>query len=228
MRVAPIGVCHGDDLPRMRALVRAATRVTHTDPKAEHGALAVALAAHLAADGPHVDPADFARRYRALIGEEPSELPVMIDGVAASVASGETTAAYAARNGWEEGISGYILHTVPAALHAWLAHQDDYRAAVIAAVRLGGDTDTTAAIVGAIVGARVGKEGIPADWISGLREWPRSVGWMERLAARLATCVHQRQNGAAVRLGWPQLFVRNAAFVVIVLCHGFRRLLPPY
>src|SRR5690349_21320078 len=50
MRVALLGVCHGNDLPRMRALVRAATRITHTDPKAEHGALAVALAAHFAAD----------------------------------------------------------------------------------------------------------------------------------------------------------------------------------
>src|SRR6185295_14757069 len=49
MRCALIGVCHGADVPRMRALVRSATRVTHTDIKAQLGALAVALAAHLAA-----------------------------------------------------------------------------------------------------------------------------------------------------------------------------------
>ena len=54
MRAALIGVCHGNDPARMRALVRAATRITHTDPKAEFGAFAVATAAHLA-DGSEYD-----------------------------------------------------------------------------------------------------------------------------------------------------------------------------
>ena len=45
MRAALIGVCHGNEPARMRALVRAATRITHTDPKAEFGAFAVATAA---------------------------------------------------------------------------------------------------------------------------------------------------------------------------------------
>ena len=49
-------------------------------------------------------------------------------------------------------------------------------------VACGGDTDTTAAIVGGIVGSGVGKAGIPPQWISGIREWPRTVAWMERLA----------------------------------------------
>ena len=49
MRAALIGVCHGNEPARMRALVRAATRITHNDPKAEFGAFAVATAAHIAA-----------------------------------------------------------------------------------------------------------------------------------------------------------------------------------
>ena len=54
----------------------------------------------------------------------------------------------------------------------------DYRAAISAVVRCGGDTDTTAAIVGGILGAALGKEGIPSAWLEGLMEWPRSVsGW---------------------------------------------------
>lgn len=35
------------------------------------------------------------------------------------------------------------------------------------------------------VGARVGKEGIPTKWISGIWEWPRSVRWMESLGTAL-------------------------------------------
>jgi len=95
-------------------------------------------------------------------------------------------------------------------------------------IRLGGDTDTTAAIVGAITGARVGKAGIPQPWLDDLWEWPRTVAWMEALGERLAA----RCEGAASRGEMPlnplEVLARNIAFMLIVLAHGFRRLLPPY
>jgi ADP-ribosylglycohydrolase len=228
MRVALIGVCHGDDPPRMRALVRAATRITHTDPKAEHGALAVALAAHLAASGAAIAPADYARRLRELLGSEGAELCALVDYVAGSVSSKETAAEFTARNGGKDGVSGYILHTVPAALHVWLSCPDDYRRAVTTIIRLGGDSDTAAAIVGALVGARVGKEGVPGEWLRDLWEWPRTAAWIERLAARLARHCGERTSGSALPLNWPGLALRNALFIPLVLAHGLRRLLPPY
>src|SRR5262249_20150119 len=46
MRAALLGACLGDDPARLRAYVQASTRLTHTDPRAERGALLVALAAH--------------------------------------------------------------------------------------------------------------------------------------------------------------------------------------
>jgi ADP-ribosylglycohydrolase len=121
-----------------------------------------------------------------------------------------------------------MYHTLPCALHVWLAHQKDYRAAVTAMIRLGGDSDTTAAIVGAIVGARVGKAGIPAEWFDHLAEWPRSVAWMEHLSERLASHCATQTNGASLWINPLALFVRNVLFMLIVLTHGFRRLLPPY
>lgn len=228
MRIAPIGVCYGADPALMRALVRAATRITHTDPKAEHGALAVALAAHLSATGADIDPADYARRLRALLGSEPGELLPLVDKVADSVARRESTADFAAGSGCAQGVSGYILHTVPAALHAWLSHQGDYRESVMTIIRLGGDTDTAAAIVGALAGARAGKEGIPGEWLRDLWEWPRTVGWMEALSERLAQRCQERASGSALPLSRLLLLARNALFIPLVLAHGFRRLLPPY
>lgn len=47
MRSALLGVCFGDEPAQLRALVRASTCITHTDARAEAGALAVALAAHI-------------------------------------------------------------------------------------------------------------------------------------------------------------------------------------
>ncbi len=228
MRVALIGVCYGGDVPRMRALVRAATRITHTDPKAEHGALAVALAAHIGSTGQDIAPEDYARRLRDLLGEDARELLELVDGVAQSVNRKETAADYTARTGSANGVSGYMFHTVPAALHVWLAHQGDYRGAITTIVRLGGDTDTAAAMVGAIIGARVGKEGIPVEWLNCLIEWPRTEAWMESVGVKLADRTTNRTKGYAVPLNWFKLLARNAFFIPLVLAHGFRRLLPPY
>jgi hypothetical protein len=87
----------------------------------------------------------------------------------------------------------------------------------------GGDTDTTGAIVGALAGSVTGEQGIPAQWISGILEYPRSVSFLRRLADNLAAGNHK-----AVFCFVPAVLVRNVFFFIMVLLHGFRRLLPPY
>jgi len=54
------------------------------------------------------------------------------------------------------------------ALFCALCHPDDFRAGVLAAVNHGGDSDSTGAIAGNILGAKLGKAAIPREWISGL------------------------------------------------------------
>ncbi|MGC4044075.1 MAG: ADP-ribosylglycohydrolase family protein [Armatimonas sp.] len=101
-------------------------------------------------------------------------------------------------------ISGFVEHTVPAALAISYRYRDDFPAAIHAAIALGGDTDTVAAIVGGIVGARVGISGIPEAWRRGI--------------------IGTTPNN-------PSLFVMaltHAFALPIILAHGFRRLLPPY
>jgi hypothetical protein len=95
-------------------------------------------------------------------------------------------------------------------------------------IRCGGDTDTTAAIVGGIVGASVGKDGIPADWLDRLFEWPRTVAWMEQLAEQLDRTLTAKKSETPPRLPISGLLVRNAFFFTVVVGHVLRRLLPPY
>lgn len=60
---------------------------------------------------------------------------------------------------------GFVaLDTAAFAIGVFLRHPDDFRAAVSEAVNAGGDTDTNASIVGALVGANVGASGIPEQW----------------------------------------------------------------
>jgi ADP-ribosylglycohydrolase len=54
------------------------------------------------------------------------------------------------------------------ALFCALSFPDDLRAGVLAAVNHGGDSDTTGAIAGNILGAKLGKGAIPRAWVAGL------------------------------------------------------------
>lgn len=63
---------------------------------------------------------------------------------------------------------GYVLYTFEAALWC-LANTRSYADCVLAAVNLGDDTDTTAAVAGALAGIVYGEDEIPAEWLSLLR-----------------------------------------------------------
>lgn len=229
MRSPLLGVCLGHELDRLRWLVKESTRITHTDPKAESGALTVALAAHTAASHEPRRAAEvFSTLFRAQAARITPDLLEQLRCVETSIARGQSTPDFAVERGFRKGVSGYIVHTVPIAVHSWLSHPAEFRPAVIDAIRCGGDTDTVAAIVGGIVGAGVGKSGIPAEWLQRLWEWPRSVDWMERLGDRLTQVTNDGKPHSALPLNVWAIPVRNLLFLAIVLVHGFRRLLPPY
>ncbi len=227
MRVALLGAAMADE-GKMREFVSASTRITHTDPKAEYGALAIALAAGISAREIDVSARDYLKRLTSLLPTDADEFLHLINQVSSSIEKGESTMVYAASIGQGKGVSGYVYQSVPVALHAWLSHPRDFRAAIIAAIECGGDTDTVAAMVGGIIGAGVGKEGIPEAWLEQLIEWPRSVLWMQSLGEKLHQSLVSDKNTASPRLPVTGTLLRNFLFLLIVLCHGFRRLLPPY
>lgn len=186
MRSAIIGVCYGQDIPKLRALVKASTRITHTDPKAEFGALAVALAANIASSKSIISPHEYYQTLEHNLGSEAIQFLELIKKACDSAEIQQTGVSFTASLGLSTGVSGYVYHTVPVVIQVWLRHQKDYPAAITEIIALGGDTDTTAAILGGIIGASVGKTGIPQRWLEDLWEWPRTVMWMETLGRRLA------------------------------------------
>ena len=60
--------------------------------------------------------------------------------------------------------SGYVLHSLEASIWCLLT-TDSYQNAILDAVNLGEDTDTTAAITGGLAGLLYGAENIPAHWL---------------------------------------------------------------
>lgn len=229
MRSPIIGVCFGQDRERLRELVRCSTRITHTDPEAEIGALAVALAAYMASRSDRVLPECYYEQLRnMLIPDTADEFSELIKQAVLSAQKNQSTGDFVESMGWTSGISGYIFHTVPAVIQCWLTHQGDFEGAVKALIRCGGDSDTTAAIVGAIIGSASGPDGIPEKWRNNLLEWPRTVTWMRGLGNQLAQVCESGSAQLPRSLPFYGIFIRNLAFMFIVLCHGLRRLFPPY
>lgn len=80
--------------------------------------------------------------------------------------------------------TGYVLHTLEASIWCLLT-TGSFEAAVLRAVNLGEDTDTTGAVTGGLAALLYGWEGIPAHWIEALARKGDIEDLAERCAVRL-------------------------------------------
>jgi ADP-ribosyl-[dinitrogen reductase] hydrolase len=230
MRSALLGAYFCDDQDSIKRFVAASTRLTHTDPRALTGALAIARLAAWAVQHDAAEPpsAEFVADLLTQLAPADGEWGELVDKMLSVWTRGESVVAFAASLGMGGGVTGYVYHTVPVAVYAWLRHYGDFRATLEAALDCGGDTDTVGAIVGALAGGTVGAGGIPVDWTAGIIDGPRSLGLLQKVASRLGQQKREGQPLGQVRYFWPAVLPRNLLFLVVVLLHGFRRLAPPY
>ena len=87
--------------------------------------------------------------------------------------------------------SGYVVRSLEAALWAFHAAAD-FRAAVLAAVNLGDDADTTGAVCGQLAGAYWGESGIPPEWRNGLAKHYI----LDQMARRLIRCADEQREAS--------------------------------
>ena len=224
---APILGAFLPDIIQLREFCRVSTVLTHTDPKAEIGAFAIALAAHQSAR----DECNGTRLLRDLRewsddSEATRELLELAGKAVISARNNQTTRDFCRELGLERGVSGYIFHTVPVVLQCWLRYPTDFRAALESIIRCGGDTDSTAAILGGIIGARVGAEDLPPHWKSEIWDWPNSPAYIERVSRELESAHAQGVAVVAPRILPGAPFLRNAFFLLVILVHAARRVVP--
>lgn len=157
MRAAPIGAYFAGDLD---AVVEHATRSaapTHAHPDGIAGAVAVAVAAATVFAGER-DPRALLEIVIARTPAGPTRANLM--RALPMLRAEPITVAMELGNG-----SGVISSdTVPFAVWCAATHLADYPGALWACGEVGGDIDTTCAIVGGIVVGAVGLDGIPPDW----------------------------------------------------------------
>jgi ADP-ribosylglycohydrolase len=82
--------------------------------------------------------------------------------------------------------SGYVLHTLEASIWCILT-TENFKDAVLKAVNLGEDTDTTGAVTGGLAGLLYGIDGIPQAWIDQIARKDDINNLAERLGERITT-----------------------------------------
>ena len=80
--------------------------------------------------------------------------------------------------------SGYVLHTLEAGIWCLLT-TDNYKDAVLKAVNLGDDTDTTAAVTGGLAGLLYGFDNIPKNWLKKIARYDDIANLAERLGDKI-------------------------------------------
>ncbi|WKX18208.1 MULTISPECIES: ADP-ribosylglycohydrolase family protein [unclassified Streptomyces] len=170
MRIAPLGAWYADDPEQATHQAEISAYPTHQHREAVVGAMAVAAAAALAADPAGPPPAHalldgvIALVPKSAVGAGLRRARDMLDyGDAATVAAvlgcGRRTTAH---------------DTVPFALWSAARALGEYETAFWTTAQVGGDVDTTCAIVGGVVAA--GKDGAPpAEWAGRVEALP---AWM--------------------------------------------------
>lgn len=174
MRVAPVGLLFSNHSQRCWDEARLSALPTHLHPMGIEGAQVLALAVSLCVRMRSLDSGKFFDELQAFAttGEfrERLLLAKNVGGSADLTALG---------NGIE------ALDSVPTAIAAFTLHPNSFSEAIGHAIMLGGDTDTIAAMTGALSGAYLGLEAIPPSLVNSLESSPKGRDYLLTLADRL-------------------------------------------
>jgi len=165
MRVAPLGGYFADDLERLVKEAQASSVVTHLHPEGVAGAVAVAVAAAMAWQLRGDPPAERPRKVFDEVLQFTRESEVRRKILLASQIPADIEVEQAAK-ALGRGDLVTAPDTVPFCVWVAAHHLNNYVEALSTAISVGGDCDTNAAIVGGIVALSVGRDEIPAEWLT--------------------------------------------------------------
>jgi ADP-ribosyl-[dinitrogen reductase] hydrolase len=154
MYCAPLGLAFANRPDELFALAPALSALTHFDERCKTSVLAIALTVASLVRGEEGELAARAGVDAVLDREGGEELEFLVD-------------AAGSKRQIDGPDQGFCLFTTGIALQA-LVRGGDAETELRRVVGLGGDTDTNAAVAGALLGARDGAGGLPSVWLGRL------------------------------------------------------------
>jgi ADP-ribosylglycohydrolase len=181
MRSAPIGLLTNrwDDIPER---ARECGAITHTSPRCLDGSVLIACASRYAAntrDYPFIAE-HFIATLTTWCGTWQTDMPLHLTTLLQkhkNKTNGMAVADWVISIGLADGESDWrgtigcgVLQSSLWSIYCFMCHPDNFVACVGLAIQPGGDVDTTAAMAGALSGARVGIDGIPRAWVDAVND----------------------------------------------------------
>ncbi len=166
MRAAPFGVYFRNDLYSLVNICKIDSAITHASEEAEAGSIAIAYTAACAVNN---DLDRLLERLWQVL--PPSKVRTTLFSLDSLINSEHITPQQALR---VLGTKADVRETVPSAMYCFLKF-NNYHDAVVAAIKAGGDTDTTAAIVGGLFGAKLGIKAIDGKIAKGVEDYDKLI-----------------------------------------------------
>jgi poly(ADP-ribose) glycohydrolase ARH3 len=174
MRVAPVGLAFCHDLDRVWEEARLSALPTHIHPLGIEGAQVLATAVALCVQMSSIDRRAF---FGAILERARTEEFRWLLSFAAKLKRGDPVDSM--------GSSLEAHRSVVTAIACFASSPKSYKDAVARAIGLGDDTDTLAAMTGALSGAYLGLAGVPASLLDKLEDGPKGRTYIHSLARRL-------------------------------------------
>lgn len=209
-------------------LVRRSSRMTHRDDRAIFGAFLIARWVQLTVAAGRPPRVEELRQATLPMAREKEAWMAVFDRLEASLTLGQSTDTFVAEQGWKAGPTGFVMHTVPAALHVLYSVPGTWEDVVRAAVRLGGDADSVGALVGAMASVDPARGPLPSTWVESLADRPLTVPWLQHVENAAQQAMLEGRSVQPPEIPYGAMVLRNLGFLGLVLAHGLRRLLPPY
>ncbi len=171
-RIAPLIYCYRNDLEALVTSARAQTAMTHNNP------LVIASAEFFARVSWKVLQGDRPASALANVSEEFFADTPLAAWVAAGLQAHEQDSRKAIA---VLGQGCEVQGAFPAVVHLITRYEGDMREALIENVMAGGDSAARGMVVGMVLGAYLGIDGMPVEWLSGLKRWEIIVDLLDRI-----------------------------------------------
>jgi ADP-ribosyl-[dinitrogen reductase] hydrolase len=207
---------------RIAKWVEDSTRLTHTNPLAADGCLVLSRLTQIAGTTKANSLEQLEALQQVVAVSKEAAIRDKLAELRSFLEHSRSPSAVARHFGWEKGISGFIVPTTVMTTYCFLRYPTDFDQAVRSAIRLGGDTDSVAAIVGGLVGAHIGFKKLPAHMVSRIKVGPHNTTWIAEMAERLSHWPHGVDDlhfaPALPSNPLMQLF-RNLLMLLLILVH---------
>lgn len=171
-RMAPLLLCYADDPEALEEAASAQTRMTHNNPVVVRGALFFARTALAVLEG--ASPTTAMETVAPAFEDSP--IP---QWVRAGIESRRTDTRETIRR---FGQSCHTEQALPSIVHVVSRYEHDLREGLIQSVMAGGDSAGRNLIVGMVLGAHLGEEAIPPDWLAGMKQIEAVRGYLTRFS----------------------------------------------